>query len=522
MDGKKSGINVTVIKAAESVEDRPVMKAEGSVQIDRDKIMRANDWPEPELPLEGLEEIVKNSSILPQCIRAYKNNIAGYGIGIRYKEDDQEENSDTLAEWKKMEDIVNLFTMEQDTKEIFEDIIEAREKFGIAYCEVIRNNGGEVVQLEFVKETATVRKSRPLEPYIDAVYFYGGQEVKRKKRFRKYKQTIGATTVYYKEFGDPRQMDYRDGKYSDGVPKEYRANEIIDFPVGTGTYGEVRWIGQILGCDGARRAESLNNNYFINGRHIPLAIVVRGGTLTEKSIDRIQEYMNGVRGEKGQHQFLLMEVESTETDFESKQPEVELKDLASILQKDELFQEYIDNNRRRVQSAFNLPDLYVGYTTDFNRATAQTAMEVTEKQVFQPERKSLAWVINNRLLNGYNFKYVEVEFLEPDITNPDDLYKILTVTEKAGGLPPNKAKQIAYDAIGETADDYEGEWGETPVIIQQQLAQAEAAKNNLMAQVDAQIQKAQKNSEPEEVVAVMKQVHRLLSEIKEAQDEAGH
>jgi len=104
-------------------------------------------------------------------------------------------------------------------------------------------------------------------------------------------------------------------------------------------------------------------------------------------------------------------------DFEGQsQPNVEIKDLAGILQKDELFQEYQENARKKVQSAFLLPDLYVGYTSDFNRATSQTAMEVTEKQVFQPERERLAWVLNNKLLNGYGFKYVEAKV--------GDLYKI--------------------------------------------------------------------------------------------------
>lgn len=517
MSGEKRSVSVTVIEADDDIM-RPISKAEKSVQIDEDEKMYANDWPEPELTLDGLEEIVKNSSILPQCCRAYRSNIAGYGIGIKYKEDDQKETPEALTEWKKLEDILNLLTIEQDTKEVFEDIIEAREKFGIAYCEVIRNNAGEVVQIEFVRETASVRKSRPLEPFVEAVYLYKGQEIKRKKRFRKYKQSIGGTTVYYKEFGDQRHMDYRDGKYSDNVPKEYQANEILDFAIGTGTYGEVRWIGQILGSDGARRAESLNNNYFINGRHIPLAIVVKGGTLTEESERNIRAYLNGVRGEKGQHAFLLLEAQNNESDFDSKMPEVEMKDLASILQKDELFQDYIDNNRRKAQSSFNLPDLYVGYTTDFNRATAQTAMEVTEKQVFQPERKSLAWIINNRLLNGYNFKYVEVEFLAPEITNPDDLYKLLTVAEKAGGLPPNKAKQVAYRALGETAEDYDGEWGEIPIAIQQQQDQAEAEKNNLVSQLNTQIEKAQKNKEPDPIIPVLKQVRNLLVDIKEAQE----
>ena len=144
-----------------------------------------------------------------------------------------------------------------------------------------------------------------------------------------------------------------------------------------------------------------------------MAVIIKGGTLTDESYDKLQTYMNDIKGEAGQHSFLLLEAEKNENSTnmqEEKQPDIELKSLADILQHDELFQDYLDNNRKKVQSAFRLPDLYVGYTTDFNRATAQTAMEVTEKQVFQPERQSLAWIINNKLLNEYGFKHVEVYF----------------------------------------------------------------------------------------------------------------
>lgn len=123
-------------------------------------------------------------------------------------------------------------------------------------------------------------------------------------------------------------------------------------------------IGQVLGVDGSRRAEGLNNNYFINGRHTPLMIMVKGGTLTDESFEKLQQYMNDIKGEAGQHAFIVLETEATEAraDFDQQEkPEIEVKDLASILQKDELFQEYMDNNRRKVQSAFQLPDLYVGY-----------------------------------------------------------------------------------------------------------------------------------------------------------------
>ena len=494
----------------------PVEKADTSVQLSEQEVYNAGDWITPPNDLRGLRNLVKNSTILPQCIRAYKNNIAGFGIGVRYIEDG-EETPEKAAEYSRAQEIIELLNIEQDTKEVFEDIVEARETYGIAYLEVIRNVAGEVVQIDFIKDTPSVSKTRPLEPYIPTTYYHHGQQIERKKRYCKYKQMIGGKTVYFREFGDPRIMDSRDGKYleeGETLELEHQANEIMEFAIGTEAYGEVRWIGQVLGVDGSRKAESLNNNYFENGRHTPLMIMIKGGTLTDDSFEKLQNYMNEIKGAAGQHAFIILETESTDgrTDFDQQdKPEIEVKDLANILQKDELFQDYLDNNRRKVQSAFQLPDLYVGYTTDFNRATAQTAQEVTEQQVFQPERKSLAWAINNRLLNEYQFKYVECYFLEPDISNPDDLYKLLTVCNNAGGLTPNKARQIIFEAYGEVAEDYPEEWGDVPLAYSKTQGGGMGGLDlgSLTESLQKQIAKAASRSD-DEVVAVMKEVKRLL------------
>ena len=509
----KGKAQVRIIKEQRAV---PIEKADNSVQLTTSEAYNAGDWITPVNDMRGLRHMVKHSTILPQCIRAYKNNIAGFGIGIRYVED-VEETPEMAAEFKRAEEIVELLNTEQDTKEVFEDVIEARETYGIAYLEVIRNLAGEVVQIEFIKETPSVSKTKPLDPYIPSVYYHHGQQVERKKRYCKYKQEIGGKTVYFKEFGDPRIMDRRDGLYlqeGQSIDLDNQANEIMEFAIGTEPYGEVRWIGQVLGVDGSRRAEGLNNNYFVNGRHTPLMIILKNGTLTEGSYARLQNYMNDIKGEAGQHAFILLEMESPDgkTDFDAdEQQDVEIKDLASILQKDELFQDYLDNNRRKVQSAFQLPDLYVGYTTDFNRATAQTAQEVTEQQVFQPERKSLAWAINNLLLNEYQFKYVECYFLEPDISNPDDLYKLLTVCNNAGGLTPNKARQIIFEAYGEVAEDYPEEWGDVPLAYSKTQGGGMGGLDlgSLTESLQKQIAKAASRSD-DEVVAVMKEVKRLL------------
>lgn len=509
----KGKAQVRIIKGQTAA---PIEKADTSVQLTTSEAYNAGDWITPPNDMRGLRNLVKQSTILPQCIRAYKNNIAGFGIGIRYVED-VEETPEMAAEFKRAEEIVELLNTEQDTKEVFEDVIEARETYGIAYLEVIRNLAGEVVQVEFIKETPSITKTKPLDPYIPSIYYHHGQQVERKKRYCKYKQEIGGKTVYFKEFGDPRIMDGRSGQYlTDGktLDLEYQANELMEFAIGTEPYGEVRWIGQVLGVDGSRRAEGLNNNYFINGRHTPLMIIVKNGTLTDDSFAKLQHYINDIKGEAGQHAFIVLETESSDgrTDFEAdEKPDIEIKDLASILQKDELFQDYLNNNRRKVQSAFQLPDLYVGYTTDFNRATAQTAQEVTEQQVFQPERKSLAWAINNRLLNEYQFKYVECYFLEPDISNPDDLYKLLTVCNNAGGLTPNKARQIIFEAYGETAEDYPEEWGNIPLAYSKTQGGGGGGFDigSLTESLQKQIAKAASRSD-DEVVAVMKEVKRLL------------
>ena len=302
--GKRASMEVRIIKAQQSL----VAKADTPVQVTEQKAYNAGDWITPRHDMRGLAKLVENSTILPQCIRAYKNNIAGFGIGVRYIED-AEETPEMAAEFQRAEEIIELLNIEQDTKEVFEDLIEARETYGISYLEVIRNFAGEVVQIEFVKETESVWKSRPLEPYITTTYWHHGQEVERKKRYCKYKQEIGGKVVYFKEFGDPRVMDMRDGKYhkaEETLEMQFQANELMEFAIGTEPYGTVRWIGQVLGVDGSRRAESLNNNSFTNGLQTPLMMMVKGGTLTGESFEKLQLYMNEIKGEAGQDASIVL------------------------------------------------------------------------------------------------------------------------------------------------------------------------------------------------------------------------
>jgi capsid portal protein len=172
-------------------------------------------------------------------------------------------------------------------------------------------------------------------------------------------------------------------------------------------------------------------------------------------------------------------------------------------------------------------------------------------------------VLNNKLLNGYGFKYVEAKFAEPDITNPDDISKLLNITERAGGLTMNEAKALTAEVLGKEAEDYPGTFdmndiGNIPLAYLTKMGNSnnemsgvdgrlqsamtalndlndnanghnrpdgdleegadevdldlDNSKKNTAEQLDEQINKAVANNDIE-VVAIMKQVRKLLTEM---------
>lgn len=163
-------IGVRVIKAQDAgmtpsvFYPRNIEKSDKSEQLYRESAVSAADWIPHPVNMYGLKELVDNSTILPQCIRAYKSNIAGFGISVHYKVDYDEETPEMKAEWTQAERIIALLNMDCMTKEVFENVVKDRETYGIAYCEVIRDMQGNVAQLEFIIDTPSIDMTCPLEP----------------------------------------------------------------------------------------------------------------------------------------------------------------------------------------------------------------------------------------------------------------------------------------------------------------------------------------------------------------------
>lgn len=472
-----------------------------------------NDIIEPPYRIEDLQQIRENSTILGQCIDAYKRNIAGFGHEMKYKQEDDEETLEKKAEWTLVDtEIIPLFSFDKPFKEILETSIDDKETTGNGYIEVIRNLEGKPAELinmlpQYMRVTR--KDNKPQE----VTYLVNGKEIKRKKVFRRYLQRVGAVDTYFKEFGDPRFLNKETGEFSEISLGEKNATEVIHLKIGNGPYGIPRWVSHVVHMVGARKAEELNLRYFKQGRHIPMAILLKNGILSEDSEAAITDYVSNVEGEDNQHKYLLLQVESAEEGVVGDtQPnvDIELKSLADILQNDALFLEYDDKSRQKVQSAFRLPDIYVGYSRDFNRATADAAREITEEQVFEPERNSLEFIINNILLLPYELKHVYVNLRKPEISNTEDLVKILDVLSKYGGTTFNDLREVAAKVLNKDLEPFESEEASQPIaLVLQAIKKVSDQKTT---------ESVQKSDTAADLVIIMKDLRDLLESMQDAED----
>ena len=473
---KPRNYNVKVI----SGKPNKIAKAEMPVSItdEADNLVSSTQIQKPYDP-NLLELYVRESSILPQCIRAYQMNIAGFGYGVQQTqyfkellseipETDEVRRNGLLAQYelqrKQLQVIIQRLSLNYKLKQVFDEIIRDRETYGYMFLECVPDLQGNIREIKVVDANTVTAYSKDEDFFTYNVYI-NGERLEARKRFRRYRQLVNGRSIFFKEFGDPRIMDYRTGEYRDDVTLEFQANPLYHIKIGYTVYGTPRWEGNIVSTDGSTKAEMLNHSYFTNGRHLPLAIVLENGQLSAQSNAMLTEYSEQISGEAGRHKFLLLEVQPLEqkVDFEDgERSAVRIERLADTLQKDELFQEYLDNARKKIQSSFNLPDVYLAYTTDFNRATAEEARRITEEQVFITERGDLAGHIS-RILNSYNLPYAEFYFKSPVSDNTELVTE--TLGRVSSAMTPNQLLREYFQVKGEEYTASEESWADVPGYV---------------------------------------------------------
>lgn len=354
------------------------------------------------------------------------------------------------------------------------------EVMGNGYWEVLRDGGGEIVQLVYLP--GFTMRLLPLElELVDVDVNLKISEIafdtmKVRRRFRRYVQVFEQQVVYFKEFGDPRILSRKTGRFFRSIDEleaadatDGPATEVLHFKLHTArsAYGTPRWIGNLLSVLGTRQAEEVNFLYFENKSVPPLALLVSGGRLSAQSIPRIESYIeNHIKGKRNFHKVLILEAEPPSGSMDhTGRMKIELRPLTNAQQNDALFQGYDERNHDKVGQSFRLPRLLRGDIRDFNRSTGDAALSFAEMQVFQPEREEFDFVVNRKLLADMGIRFWRFRSNSPVTRDPAAMADIVRSLVNANILTPEEGRMLASDVFNREFKKISASWVKQPVPL---------------------------------------------------------
>lgn len=442
---------------------------------------------EPPYNPDDLLSFVDVSNILPQCLDAMKDNVAGFGWDLRCLVPEGEEKKNLAREIEAERDRVDLFltysSYEVSLTDLLKEIQWDKDAIGNSWLEIVPNNKGDIDGFSYLNGASMritkLSKAIEIEEKRLRPDAWEYETVKRWKRFRMYVQLVGSKKTWFKELGDPRDIDRNTGEEiteemvarAERAGKEVKkANAAVHFRHvhRKYSYGVPQWLGVVPEIAGIRAAAELNWYTFNNGGVGQFMIFLSGGHWGTEQIKRIQEFVDQKAAKGiGINQALVLEAvgQQVSPSASTTTPcRIEVKEIG--ITKEGVFLEYDDKGREKVRSTFRLPPIYVGLAEDYTRATAAESKKVAEEQVFKPARVTPEFFINRKIFPLLDVRYHAFVLLSAKIDNAQDRVEMISTAVKAG-LPLRHAIQMLADAFGITVDmgEVEGKWLDLPLPV---------------------------------------------------------
>ena len=536
----------TIESASRALAEAEFAKLEGDgklVPLPFDKLM--------------LTMLPEQSTALRPLIDAMVTNTTGFGHRLQCRINlDSPDCSEEIKEEVRAEKhrLMNFFhgccsdmTFDELTSRTREDI----ETTGEGFWEVLRTNQDEIVGLNHIP-SYQMRLGMQDEDFTIAPEFTmeieddGGfrlRERKVPKRFRPFVQARstgaamsrstarGYRARWFKEFGDPRPRDNRSGEIlkvdqatgrvmsKDGraVSKRSLSTEIIHFKLYSPRtpHGLPRFIGNLVTLYGDRAADEINFITLRNNNVPSMMILVANGQLTDDSIDRMKEYVETqIQGSDNWSRMLILEIESP-FEEEGKDPKGSIKAQPMVDQqmRDQMFVEFGEKNQMKLRATFRLPPIFVGRSDEYTRSTAESSRRLADEQVFAPNRKWFDGVMNMLLMPSLGATYHRYITNGPNVTDDEDLIRILQAAERSGGMTPRLASHILSDVLND--DDLPMPIG-IPLDIPFSLTMAKEVKNQADPGPGSQVTALKAATDPIDsvraLIAVREQLEKELAQ----------
>lgn len=429
----------------------------------------------PPYDAEKIAKLVNQSSILPQCVAAM---VAGcerdYILDPR-----NDDGSGDKTEWDKLDQFFSF--IDPEGRDSFRKIREKTrvdyETFGYAAWEMVRNTVGELIGIRHIQINTLRLTPIGAELVETSVRRLVGGELKEERvlrRFRRYMQEVAGQKIWFKEWGDPRGMDYISGEFSESTTPDKAATEILWFAQynPASPYGVPRWVGTSFEVAGVRAASECNYAYF-DGNAIPAAaIMVSGGTLGDDAVDTIREFIeNNVQKRGGANSVLILEAvpQGVDTsvggvvDGKMPQTKIDIKSLRDVQQTDAQFLNYTKDSKTAIRSTFRLPPLLAGLSEDYTLATAKESIQQAEDTVFAPERQTFDFIMNRILVQEFGIKTWVFKTKAIDVSDPAELANLLRLGSDTAALTPNEIRQVLQKPVGLDLKPLDSEIGDMPI-----------------------------------------------------------
>ena len=381
---------------------------------------------------------------------------------------------------------------------------------GNAYWEVSRDTAGNISRFQWVP-SLSMRCTPQRHEQIGSTKYVRNSvlswvKTPQIRRFRQYGQmrTLRNETdiiAWFKEFGDPRVMSRKSGKYYDTM-EEFQAaesgaranpdnpeaqalpaTEILHFKVlygGSSAYGKPRWSGIYVSLLGARDLDE-ENQKIVKDEAVPnMMVLVAGGTVGSKSFNALESKLKEKKeGRKG---LMLIEANAQGKGpvTSGQQPTIQIEKLKGEQNTDMLYQKYDERSEDKADSSWRIPAIALGKAGKANRTIADVMQRYTEDQVYEPLRSDKDGPINNLILADLNITMWRYETASKQPHDPKQRAEILQMLVETGILTPNEARELASDIFSQRLEDLQGLWTLFPprvltVLLQTKNIQLAAA-----------------------------------------------
>lgn len=460
INGNRHILKATVV----SVDQEAVAKSASSALEDEqtDVLGLEGRVIEPPLSLGELSVLSEFSTELRQTIDAMSIGIDGFGGRLLKRTMPKELETQFAADIEDEFQFLTTFLEYPNPDESFVELRRSsrgiKEKTGNAYWELVPTPTNEArYSCINLLDTASIRITRAdrtfTRMWLNFVKpdFTLGRKIFQ-KRFRRFVQIVGGKKVFFKEFCDPRVIDRRTGDVaSEDLPREHRANEVFHDKIKCyrrTPYGMPRFTGNIISIKGSRQADETNLITLMNNNIPSFAVLANGAMLTQGSVERIREFVQSqIAGSSNYSKWLILEGESSHDGLSGPtSAKIEIVPLTKSQHSDMLFQSYDENNAKKLRRNFRIAPILVGASENYDRSTAQVSEGLTEKYVFNPEREAEDRSINKILLQQ-GIRFWTYKSNSPNVTNDEDLVRILTGAERTGGLTPRIARSLLEDIL---------------------------------------------------------------------------